>query len=163
MHNLVLAHPFSGLVTRTDKTIDTAEKSARRAEAQRVRIAALAFATTLPDLFFLAGDLDRGIELLNSPELDSSSESELRQLTHAVAQLNGRLSKLLKTYEAVGIADKWVYHYLLDRIRSRNGHLTSIVEGLRMSLNPDFGALLAQAAQDLRAGGSDRRTPVGRM
>jgi hypothetical protein len=163
MHAIALHSSFaqiSDYARRASKTTGVAERRLLMFQRCQVRVAAVLLCGTLLRLFFIARDMDRLIDVLNSAAMDEGSEADIKKAAHDIGQLIGKLGKLLKAYESIGLRGMPIYRLVLGRVNEKRDHLSSIVEGLHLSLDKDFAKMVGEAAEELRAAvkGSERRS-----
>jgi len=165
MSVLALNQPLLGLKSKTDSAVTNAKRIKDRVERNKARLVAFLSIRTIPNLFLLGRCLDRFIDILNSPAMDHFSDSDIKSVAHDLSLNGARLNKLIKSYENLGVRHMPIYGVLLDRLQSSNNHLSSIVEGLRLSFTEDFGQMIMEAADELRSAknGAGRRSLVGHV
>ena len=97
--------------------------------------------------------------------MDECSGAELTSTADDLSQYGGRLSELIKAHGDLGLRQVPIYGTLLTHLETSNSHLSSIAEGLRMSLNDDFGKMITEAAEELRSvkHGPERSSLIGHM
>jgi hypothetical protein len=161
MHTISLDNPFTKIsnhAQRASKTTGIAERRLLMFQKGQTRIAAILLCGTLLRLLLISRDLNKLIDFLNSAVMDSGSEADIRKAAHDLGQLIGRLGKMLKSYESIGLRGMPTYRPILDRVNGRRDHLSSIVEGMHLSLDKNFVEMIGEAAEELRAevAGSER-------
>ena len=106
-----------------------AERRLQRFQRSQTRIAAVLLLGTLVRLLLISRDLDKLIDFLNSAVMDQGSEADLKKIAHDLGQLIGKLGKVLKAYDSIGLRATPIYRPVLDRVNGRRDHLFSVVEG----------------------------------
>jgi len=163
MHAIAIDSPFAPIHRRTQSasraTVNAAERL-RDFQRTQARIAAVLLSGTLPSLLLVSRDMDKMIDVLNSVVMDRATEADLKTVAHDIGQLVGKVGKVLKGYESIGLRDMPIYRAILDRVDGRREHLSSIVEGMHLSLDKDFVDMIGKAAGELSAEctGTERRS-----
>lgn len=162
---ITMPGPFQHLKANTDRAIERGVKTAVAVKSLQRTIAGVLFLKTVPILYSISRYMDKGIAAFNSPAADGLGAEDLRKLGHEVGQIIGRLRRLVKIYDSSGLRKAFLYRRILDKIEDRTEHLSSIVEGIHLSLDSSFGETIALAAAELRSA-TDKAEPrvlVGRM
>lgn len=156
MMHAVALKPFIGVIeNHTTRAIESFERKKRRAAVFQERIAWVLCLSTVYDLFWLSRELPKLIVSLNSPDLDSATQDDLKKIAHVCTTLHQRVAKAVRNYDDFfGVARKFPYSQLLGSISETNCHLNSVVEGLRLSITDGFTDMMESIAQDV----SDNRT-----
>jgi hypothetical protein len=165
-HTITLQKPFVGLRLGTERVATTVDRRAKQVEKAKSRIAFVYMLPSVKELFLLPRDINAVIAELNSPEKTASWTTEdLRSLAHMLSTATNRLSKVIKAYREHGISDMLPYRWLLPRLSDRNDHLASIVEGLYMTISPDFAENMKSLATELRdtIDEAELRSPIAQM
>lgn len=146
---------FSHLEVHTTKAVSRVEGSSLRHSERYRRFAAVVCLPLVWPLRSIADNLKEVISFFNSERADSLSDTQARNVAHRMQQVHGRLGRLLKITDELGLTNLPVYAQLLHSIEERRDHLRSIAEGLYMSLDSEFRKAITDAARELKESAHD--------
>jgi hypothetical protein len=162
---LTLPRPVLQLEEKTTISLRQIRQASTRSEKSKLISVWLLGVPLIPDLLSLQKLAGNGIELLNSPECDGLSAKDMLALAHTLNQILGKLRSLLRMYEQLQLRHAFLYSRVLNRLEDQVQHLSTIVEGLYLSLNETFCEAMESVSEDLKtaSGTPERSNLVGHV